>query len=186
MAAVEQGPVLLSLNLQQTRLKTLSQGPVVGACLWRMRDCLAWARRDGLNIVHVHSGDPDVGAPSPPIRGFEPRHTETIIHKHDGAVFDAPEWQRSSASHCTDFLLIGLSRQGDVLATAVGARARGMRLLLVHDAVALGLGTPHDATATLEILEDLLQPFCAFVTAGDLGAGPPASKTRADPECGNG
>lgn len=153
---------MICFNLQQDMLNGLDGDESAGAALWRIRNCLRWAR-DRLPIVHAHSISRYASAP--PIDGFEARPREIVITKRTLSVFADEEWCKSVAADCDRVLLLGLSRHCDIAAAALDGIDRGIHPILVRDALILEPG-PRDCSP--DALCDLLSPAVGSVTTREL------------------
>jgi len=160
-------PHLVCLNLQQASIAGAPTTDALGAVLWRARLCLNWARAADMPVVHVHTLRAG-NIWSPPIRGFEPLHTEAVIAKRTLAAFADIEWRRSVAARGRRFFLAGLSLQCDVLATALAGAEREARIVLIRDALSIDLGNISSTDDAVDAACRSLAPLIGAVCTQDL------------------
>ena len=163
MESLAPQPHLVCLNLQQDMIALSEHNTALAALLWRMRSCLYWARSHDVPIIHAHSVTRY--APAPPIPAFEVLPCEIIIAKRSLSAFGADEWRRSMAAGCSRVLLLGLSRDCDLAATALDGVARGVQVVLVSDAIGLERSS---AALGPNALRDLLAPAIPSITTSEL------------------
>lgn len=101
------------------------------------RYCIHHARERGWSILHVHSAGARIGDNlTTPIAGLEPLSSEPVFYKHGPSAFSARGLEEAIAElRARTLALIGFALPFDCLATSVVAFERGLRTIIVRDAV---------------------------------------------------
>jgi len=163
----EQAPALVCLNLQRCYLEPSDRfyTPRAADALVHIRSCLQWARAKGLAIVHVQTRLS--GRNAPPIAGFEPHPTESVVFKNTPSLFDSRELAHGALS-IRDALVVGFTGAHDCVAAAVDARRLGLRLVFITDAIASPRLSRHEPQIVDEVLGAILGEWSGVISANEL------------------
>lgn len=159
-------PVLVCLNLQRAYVDPLDSryAPGGATALVHAGACLAWARRHGLAVWHVHTRG---GAGSTPIPGFEPRPNEPLLMKRSWSLFDSAELRRATPRLQHAFVL-GFTAAKDCVATAVDAERSGVQLAFITDAIASSSLPNQPAEVVDDVMASLLEDWAVGITTAEL------------------
>lgn len=130
----EQAPVLICLNLQRRYAKpgTRWHVPRIASVIGPIQTSMAWARRRGMNLLHVHT----IAGADEPIGGCEPRVDEPVYFKTGASFFQSREFAKHRSGSGLRAFLVGFTSSRDCLAAANDAERLGARLVFITDAMA--------------------------------------------------
>jgi hypothetical protein len=163
-------PPLICLNLQTPFVDPTHSyyAPRAALALVHAQSCLSWARAKHMPVVHVHTRLKGVEA-SGPIRGFEPRASESLIFKQTPSFFDSGELRHAGA-RIRDALVLGFTGAGDCIAAAVDAARAGSRLIFVTDAISSPRLACHPPELVDSVVTSMLGEWSACVSTHELFA----------------
>lgn len=159
----------------------------------RVAEVLAWARRSGVPVVHVHHDDPDPGSGfrlvlpgGAPMGCAAPLAGEAVVIKHQSSAFAGTGLDQTLRARGIDRLIVmGAAVDWCISSSVRAARDFGFRVTLVEDAV-FGFGIPLDSGAEVDAdtilratLATLGAGFARRVTADALMAGGATGPPRA-------
>lgn len=166
-------PMLVCLNLQRGYITPQSTRflPRAREVLVQIQACLAWARRQGTPVIHVHTiGECGAqGDQHASIAGLEPLLSEPLIFKRTASFLESRELPRAGVTpqNC-DALVLGFTGIRDCVAAAVDADRVGARLIFICDAIASPDVAPHPAADIDTILQAVLGQFAGLTTTREL------------------
>jgi nicotinamidase-related amidase len=169
-------PCLVCVELRAERATpgALFYAPGAGDILQKLDALLSHARRNAWEVVHVQSrARRGTGGP---IEGLEPLADEAVFQTESGAAFQSASLlTRSKALHFMGFAACEI-----ILPAMVTGMGRGLRMVVVEDAVASSRHERWPASRVVAFVKRRLGPFAARNTAEVINGRAVANVVRMD------